>query len=129
VRNVYTLINFGNFVDGSADSVADPYIQLLSLSDKSKIHNEFVNARLGGQDTTGSQAALLDDIPAHPHTMGSRGNSSDQGSGTGSNENDGDDDSSNGSLMHKPALFASEMSVFGFMILGVWLDFSWYDRY
>jgi hypothetical protein len=48
VRNTYILINFGDFVDGSTSNVADPYIQLLSISDKTKIHQDFVNARLGG---------------------------------------------------------------------------------
>ncbi|KAK7469159.1 hypothetical protein VKT23_003650 [Stygiomarasmius scandens] len=62
LRNTYSLFNFGDFVDGSADNVADPYIQLLSVLDKEKAHHEFVIARLGGQDTTGSQPALLPDI-------------------------------------------------------------------
>ncbi|KAF5369443.1 hypothetical protein D9758_002520 [Tetrapyrgos nigripes] len=49
LRNTYILINFGDFVDGSTSNVADPYIQLLSISDKAKIHQDFVNARLGGE--------------------------------------------------------------------------------
>ena len=49
VRNTYILFNFGDFVDGSADNVADPYIQLLSVNDKSQNHADFVNARLNGK--------------------------------------------------------------------------------
>lgn len=59
VRNVYLLINFGDFVDGSNSSVADPYIQLLSTTDLNAAHSDFVNTRLSGKDTTSSQAALL----------------------------------------------------------------------
>ncbi|KAE9400432.1 acid protease [Gymnopus androsaceus JB14] len=62
LRNVYILINFGDFVDGSSSSVAKPYIQLLSLSDKASIHRDFVMARLGGVDTTGSQSPLLPSV-------------------------------------------------------------------
>ncbi|KAF5345679.1 hypothetical protein D9758_013038 [Tetrapyrgos nigripes] len=59
LRNVYTVINFGDFVDGSNDTIADPYIQLLPTLDKAKAHQDFVNQRLGGVDTTASQAPLL----------------------------------------------------------------------
>ena len=51
VRNTYTLIDFGDFVDGSNSSVADPYIQLLPTTDRASAHADFVNVRLGGQDT------------------------------------------------------------------------------
>ncbi|EJD00481.1 acid protease, partial [Fomitiporia mediterranea MF3/22] len=50
LRNTYLLINFGDFVDGSNSSVADPYIQLLSVTDPGSAHTDFVNARLGGVD-------------------------------------------------------------------------------
>jgi hypothetical protein len=53
LRNVYTLINFGDFIAGST-SKADPYIQFLSLTDPAQAHSEFVNVRLGGVDTTTS---------------------------------------------------------------------------
>ncbi|KAF7348309.1 Peptidase A1 domain-containing protein [Mycena sanguinolenta] len=53
LRNVYTLINFGDFVAGST-SKADPYIQFLSITDPATAHQEFVNVRLGGVDTTTS---------------------------------------------------------------------------
>ncbi|KAJ7264460.1 aspartic peptidase domain-containing protein [Mycena haematopus] len=53
LRNVYTLINFGDFIAGST-SKADPYIQFLSITDPAQAHAEFVNVRLGGVDTTTS---------------------------------------------------------------------------
>ena len=64
VRNTYTLIDSGDFVDGSNSSVADPYIQLLPTTDRASAHADFVNVRLGGQDTTDSQAALLSEADA-----------------------------------------------------------------
>ncbi|KAH8112968.1 acid protease [Phellopilus nigrolimitatus] len=59
LHNTYLLVNFGDFVDGSNSSVADPYIQLLSTTNRSAAHIDFVNVRLNGSDTTGTQAALL----------------------------------------------------------------------
>ncbi|KAF8214330.1 hypothetical protein K438DRAFT_2149621, partial [Mycena galopus ATCC 62051] len=53
LRNVYTLINFGDFIVGST-SKAYPCIQLLSLTDPAQAHAEFVKVRLGGVDTTTS---------------------------------------------------------------------------
>jgi hypothetical protein len=64
VRNAYQLIDFGDFVDGSDENVADPYIQLLSITDRAKAHEDFVNVRLNGTDTTGSQAPLLSQADA-----------------------------------------------------------------
>lgn len=47
LRNVYILINFGDFVDDSAAAVADPYIQLLpTTNDTAEAHNDFVRVRL-----------------------------------------------------------------------------------
>lgn len=46
------LINYGDFVDGTS-STADPFIQLLSLTnDTAETHSDFVNVRMGGKDTT-----------------------------------------------------------------------------
>ncbi|PCH39891.1 acid protease [Wolfiporia cocos MD-104 SS10] len=46
LRNVYMLIDFGDFVDNATDTRDDPYIQLLSISNASaSIHNEFVKLR------------------------------------------------------------------------------------
>jgi hypothetical protein len=54
VRNVYLLINYGDFVDGTS-SKAPPYVQLLSITDPAAAHLDFVQTRLGGVDTTGMQ--------------------------------------------------------------------------
>lgn len=54
MRNAYMLINFGDFVDGSSSKTADPYIQLLPLTDLSEAHADFVNVRLMGNDNTGN---------------------------------------------------------------------------
>ncbi|EJD00446.1 uncharacterized protein FOMMEDRAFT_63163, partial [Fomitiporia mediterranea MF3/22] len=59
LRNTYLLINFGDFIDGSNSSVADPYIQLLSMTDPTAAHADFVSVRLGGVDKSGSQLPLL----------------------------------------------------------------------
>jgi len=58
LRNAYTLMNFGNFVDGGFNST--PYVQLLSTTDPAQAHQDFVSSRLNGVDTTGSsQYSLL----------------------------------------------------------------------
>lgn len=54
VRNVYLLIDYGDFVDGTTNK-APPYAQLLSLTDVAAAHLDFVQARLDGVDTTGMQ--------------------------------------------------------------------------
>ncbi|KAJ7791230.1 acid protease [Mycena olivaceomarginata] len=60
LRNAYTLMNFGDWVEDTSIDRGDPYIQLLPLTDAAAAHADFVNVRLGGVDTTGSaQYALL----------------------------------------------------------------------
>ncbi|KAI0630356.1 acid protease [Trametes polyzona] len=53
LRNAYMLINFGDYVDGKADKVHDPYIQLLPITDPAEAHNDFVQMRMGGIDRSG----------------------------------------------------------------------------
>lgn len=48
MRNAYLLVNYGDFVD-RATGKAPPYVQLLSVTDPSAAHLDFVNAR---PDTT-----------------------------------------------------------------------------
>jgi len=48
---VYLLINFGDFVDGSVNTTADPYVQLLSITDPASAHADFISVRL---DHTGA---------------------------------------------------------------------------
>ncbi|THV05274.1 hypothetical protein K435DRAFT_119025 [Dendrothele bispora CBS 962.96] len=121
LRNTYTLINFGNFVDGSTDNVADPYIQLLSVSNKTQIHTDFVNVRLGGRDTTGSQAPLLSNIQPRPESNsndsgaeagnnGSGPGGQSEGSGTNSDTDDNDSSAS------RTALSATGISILAFLV-------------
>ncbi|KAJ7791231.1 aspartic peptidase domain-containing protein [Mycena olivaceomarginata] len=49
LRNVYTLINFGDFIADSTNK-ADPYIQFLSITDPAEAHSDFVKVRLNGTD-------------------------------------------------------------------------------
>ncbi|KAG8214530.1 aspartic peptidase domain-containing protein [Butyriboletus roseoflavus] len=59
LRNTYTLINFGNLVQGGSSS-SNPYIQLLSLTDETAAVNDFIQVRLNGQNLiNSSQYALL----------------------------------------------------------------------
>ncbi|KAI9453906.1 acid protease [Lactarius psammicola] len=46
LRNAYLLINFGDFVDGSVNTTADPYVQLLSITDPASAHADFISVRL-----------------------------------------------------------------------------------
>ncbi|TBU56368.1 aspartic peptidase domain-containing protein [Dichomitus squalens] len=64
LRNTYLLMNIGD----------QPYLQLLSLTNPAQAHEEFVQQRLGGVDTTGSQQLLpdtagLSDISKPPTTV------------------------------------------------------------
>ncbi|GJJ15298.1 hypothetical protein Clacol_009574 [Clathrus columnatus] len=60
IRNVYMLINFGDFVDGNPSNQKDPYMQFISTTTASTAHKDFVDSRLNGNDITSeSQFALL----------------------------------------------------------------------
>ncbi|THG98832.1 hypothetical protein EW026_g3424 [Hermanssonia centrifuga] len=59
LRNTYTLFDYGDWVDDSSNDRSDPYIQLLSVTDKIKMHNDFVTVRLNGIDTTNSTSQAL----------------------------------------------------------------------
>ncbi|KAK0464237.1 aspartic peptidase domain-containing protein [Desarmillaria tabescens] len=50
LRNVYAVFNFGDFVGNGSDisNRGDPYIQLLSTTDPTEAHSDFVTARLSG---------------------------------------------------------------------------------
>ncbi|KAF8443007.1 aspartic peptidase domain-containing protein [Boletus edulis BED1] len=59
LRNIYTLIDFGNLVKGGSSS-NNPYIQLLSLTNETAAVNDFISVRLNGQNLINSpQYALL----------------------------------------------------------------------
>ncbi|CAA7262972.1 unnamed protein product [Cyclocybe aegerita] len=54
MRNVYSLFDYGDFIEGST-ALEDPYIQLLSITNMTEAHQDFVTVRLGGIDTTGTR--------------------------------------------------------------------------
>ncbi|KAH9013842.1 aspartic peptidase domain-containing protein [Lactarius pseudohatsudake] len=54
LTNVYLLIDYGDFVDGTTNTDS-PYIQLLPMTDPAAAHAEFVATRLNGKDSTSSQ--------------------------------------------------------------------------
>ncbi|KAI9507214.1 acid protease [Russula earlei] len=55
LSNMYVLLNYGDFIDGSTSNTSAPYVQLLSTTDPAEAHSAFVAERLGGNDTTGPQ--------------------------------------------------------------------------
>lgn len=55
VRNTYALFDHGDFVADSTTKRGDPYLQLLSTTNSSNAHSDFVSVRLNGDDTTGTQ--------------------------------------------------------------------------
>ncbi|KAF5330093.1 hypothetical protein D9758_018670 [Tetrapyrgos nigripes] len=55
LRNVYALFDHGDFIEGSNEDRGDLYIQLLSTTDVPSSHLDFVEVRLSGDDTTGTQ--------------------------------------------------------------------------
>lgn len=59
VRNTYTLLNYGNFINGGSNS-NNPYVQLLPLTNVESAVNDFINVRTNGQNLiNSSQYALL----------------------------------------------------------------------
>jgi hypothetical protein len=72
------LVNFGDFVEGKTDKVADPYIQLLSTTDNiAEAHNDFVQVRLDGVDSTSDQTFLDTFTPSGPADVRTADNSGD----------------------------------------------------
>jgi len=52
LRNVYTLIDFGDFVDVNKTEKTPPFIQMMPLTLPDIAHSDFVTERLQGIDTT-----------------------------------------------------------------------------
>lgn len=78
LRNVYALFSYGDFITTSVSNStvrAAPYVQLLSMTDPSEAHLDFVKQRLNGVDTTGSQV------------LGSAGSDNSSSSSTSSSSN------------------------------------------
>jgi hypothetical protein len=66
VRNAYLLVNYGDFVDG-ATTTAPPYVQLLSVTDPTAAHLDFVNTRPGPATTTDAQLNSSDTPDVIPY--------------------------------------------------------------
>ncbi|KAI0276912.1 aspartic peptidase domain-containing protein [Russula aff. rugulosa BPL654] len=54
LSNVYLLLNYGDFIDGSKPNSSNPYVQILSTTDPAQAHADFVATRQGLGDTTDS---------------------------------------------------------------------------
>lgn len=59
MRNTYTLFDYGNFMEDTANDRGDPFIQLLSVTDATEARQDFVQLRLNGVDTTNDTAHAL----------------------------------------------------------------------
>ncbi|KAI4520714.1 acid protease [Schizophyllum commune Loenen D] len=59
LRNVYTLMDFGDWVPTSSNDRGHPFMQLLSVTDPDSAHQDFVTKRLDGTDTTGDDKWAL----------------------------------------------------------------------
>ncbi len=62
VRNTYTLLDYGDFVDDSTNDRGEPFVQLLPITNVNEAHQDFVQVRLSGVDTTGDSSQWL--LPA-----------------------------------------------------------------
>ncbi|KAF8496886.1 aspartic peptidase domain-containing protein [Russula emetica] len=75
LRNVYLLVDYGDFVDGSVNTTADPYVQLLSVTDPTAAHADFVNVRLNGHQTNNSTPShTVEALRAKPKSNNSGSN-------------------------------------------------------
>lgn len=62
MRNTYSLFDYGNWVNEASNDRQDPYIQLLSVTNVTQAHADFVKVRMNGVDTSGSASQQL--VPA-----------------------------------------------------------------
>lgn len=67
LRNVYAVMNYGDWVDGSSDT-ADPFIQLLPTTNVQDAHNDFVTVRMGGVDSTSNPEWELLPVSEEQHS-------------------------------------------------------------
>ena len=73
VRNVYLLVDYSDFVDGSLNTTADPYVQLLPITDPTAAHADFVSVRLNGRHiNNGTSFHTVEALRAKPKTSKSR---------------------------------------------------------
>lgn len=128
LRNAYLLTNYGDFVEGS-NSTAAPFIQLLPTLNRTDAHLDFVNTRLGGKDTSGSQATLL------PVSQGKT--SSAASANTSANvalsedlSSDNDDSHTASQPVYKKTWFIVVVSVAGAVVLALlgWITYKFSQR-
>ncbi|RDX50356.1 aspartic peptidase A1 [Lentinus brumalis] len=62
MRNAYTLLDYGNFMENVANDLGDPFVQLLPVTDVAAARQDFVKVRLNGADTTNDSSHAL--LPA-----------------------------------------------------------------
>ena len=63
MRNVYFLVDYGDYIDGDTTQLGDPYIQLLSTTVERDAHSDFVTVRMRGVDNSARQEPLLSSAP------------------------------------------------------------------
>ncbi|EKM51671.1 uncharacterized protein PHACADRAFT_261948 [Phanerochaete carnosa HHB-10118-sp] len=68
LRNTYTLFDYGDWVEESSNDREDPYIQLLSITNKTQAHEEFVQVRMNGVDTSNSTSEQLLPVSEMQHS-------------------------------------------------------------
>ncbi|KAH8109296.1 acid protease [Phellopilus nigrolimitatus] len=68
LRNTYTLIDLGNFVEGSSKDAQNPFVQMLSVTDLTNAHADFVKVRMNGVDTTGAASQQLVPVAQGQHS-------------------------------------------------------------
>jgi len=54
LRNTYTLLDYGNWVDLSSNDRSNPYVQFLPVTNVEDAVADFIRVRLAGVDTTGA---------------------------------------------------------------------------
>ncbi|KAI0755225.1 aspartic peptidase A1 [Daedaleopsis nitida] len=62
MRNTYTLFDYGNFLKHTQNDRGDPFVQLLPLNNAADAHEDFVQVRMGGVDSSGDASHAL--LPA-----------------------------------------------------------------
>lgn len=59
LRNTYTLLSFGNWVDTAPKGTPDPYVQMISVTKADEMHADFVKVRLEGTAGANADWSLL----------------------------------------------------------------------
>ncbi|KAI0269972.1 aspartic peptidase domain-containing protein [Gloeopeniophorella convolvens] len=110
LTNVYLLLDYGDFIDGSTSATAAPYVQLVSTTDPAAAHADFVATRLQGKDTTGSQ-------------HNGSGNNTNNNDNTNDNNNDNNDSGAKGFFeKHKiPLIIGAAVAGALLLLSAAWL--------